>query len=736
VRVSAGGGVAGAGVVGSTDPLARAHAVGETVRAFTVPGSATATLQAAGAAGDHTLALAGTPEALATIVEGSWLQVQNSGNQAAAQTEVVRVSGPVTDPLAVPIDPPLRFGHTSGREVRLLEVAAPVALVAPPQQITVADAGTFAAGDVLLVGTGADAEFVEVSAAPSGGVVPLLSPLQHPHPGGTTVRELETPASTTALAAAAEGGDTRVRVLEPGTLNAGDVVEIFDGERTEYAVVARRVTEADVAWTVLTRPLRYPHGQGTLLRELAPTIQVVAGPARPDPALWPEPGAWGNEVQVVVAPASVLRTQTTLAAPAAAPSITLRTANGVEPGTVLRLPGNRYAVVRLVEGARVFLDRPLDAAVAAGGTVETCEFRLGFRYAGAEEVFGPLSIDERHSQYFVEVVNRASKLVHVQDLGGRRAVTGDELPLPTRGWLLGGGGDGVSGAAPAVYVGQDSDDADRRTGLFALNNIPLVSIVAVPGQTDRVVQGALIAHCERARYRFAVLDSRKGADLEGVQEQRSLFDSKYAALYYPWIQVFDPLRNAPVFAPPSGHVAGIYARTDQEVGVHKAPANAVVRQAGDLEATVSTGMQDFLNPQGINAIRAFPGRGIRVWGARTISSDPSWRYVNVRRLFIYLEHSIDLSTQYAVFESNDRPLWNRLRASLTSFLTTVWRSGALQGATDAEAFFVRVGLGETMTQDDVDAGRVIILIGVAPVKPAEFVIFRIGQKVGGSDVAE
>jgi phage tail sheath protein FI len=256
--------------------------------------------------------------------------------------------------------------------------------------------------------------------------------------------------------------------------------------------------------------------------------------------------------------------------------------------------------------------------------------------------------------------------------------------------------------------------------------------VAVPGITDLNVQLALIGHCERSRYRFAVLDSEEGASLDGVQKQRSRLDSKYAALYYPWLKVFDPLTALPTYAPPSGYVTGLYARTDQEVGVHKAPANAVLREVLDLQFTIGKGQQDILNPLGINAARAFPGRGIRMWGARTISSDSLWRYVNVRRLFIFLEQSIDENTQYAVFEPNDVPLWSRLKAAVTDFLTVQWRNGALQGTTAAEAFFVRCGLGESMIQADIDAGQVIMVIGVAPVKPAEFVIFRIGQKAGAA----
>jgi phage tail sheath protein FI len=181
--------------------------------------------------------------------------------------------------------------------------------------------------------------------------------------------------------------------------------------------------------------------------------------------------------------------------------------------------------------------------------------------------------------------------------------------------------------------------------------------------------------------------------------------------------------------PPAGHVAGIMARTDIERGVHKAPANEVVRSALDLEFPITKGMQDILNPRGVNCIRDFraDGRGIRLWGARTMSSDPMWKYVNVRRLFIFVEESIDQGTQWVVFEPNDFATWAAVTRTITNFLTTVWRSGALMGLTAGEAFFVKCDR-TTMTQDDIDNGRLICYIGIAPVKPAEFVIFRISQK--------
>jgi phage tail sheath protein FI len=254
-----------------------------------------------------------------------------------------------------------------------------------------------------------------------------------------------------------------------------------------------------------------------------------------------------------------------------------------------------------------------------------------------------------------------------------------------------------------------------------------ISIVAVPGVVSEAVQGALISHCERNKYRIAVLDGPRNTPLvSDLQRHRNNFDSKYAALYAPWLMSLDLRNGSTITVPPSGHVAGIYARSDNTIGVHKAPANEVVRNILDVEIPFSTGEQDVLNPAGINLIRDLTPRGIRVWGARTITSDQEWKYVNVRRLFIFLEHSIDIGTQWVVFEGNSEDLWARVTATITAFLTGVWKSGALMGTKPEEAFFVTCDRS-TMTQDDIDNGRLICEIGVAPVMPAEFVIFRIGQ---------
>ncbi len=282
---------------------------------------------------------------------------------------------------------------------------------------------------------------------------------------------------------------------------------------------------------------------------------------------------------------------------------------------------------------------------------------------------------------------------------------------------------GTASIALSDYQGQDV--TGERTGMAALKELDDVSIVCVPDENQiRGLTEAVVTHCENMGERFAVLQAPQNPGR--VSQMETPVDSTYAAYYYPWIEVKDPNTNADKLVPPGGHIAGIYARNDTEEGVHGSPANMVVRGALDLQVEITKGEQDVLNPKGVNCIRAFQGRGIRVWGARTCSSDPDWKYINVRRLFLYVEQSIDEGTQWAVFEANDRELWGRITDTIEGFLTTVWRDGGLMGTSPDEAFFVRCG-ESTMTQADIDNGRLICEIGIAPVKPAEFVIFRIQQ---------
>ncbi|MEP6780985.1 MAG: phage tail sheath C-terminal domain-containing protein [Gemmatimonadaceae bacterium] len=304
---------------------------------------------------------------------------------------------------------------------------------------------------------------------------------------------------------------------------------------------------------------------------------------------------------------------------------------------------------------------------------------------------------------------------------------------------LDGGNDSIGTLSDATYIGDDSATPEERTGLHSLRNIEDISIVACPGRTSSQLLNALIVHCELMRYRFAVLDALRPPNdaLTNIQSQRQQFDTKYAALYHPWLLVPDPfpsnLARIPDYPlPPSGHVVGVYARTDIERGVHKAPANEVVRGITGLQRTLNKGEQDILNPfpVNINVIRDFGARGKRVFGERVMTSDPDWKYVNVRRLLIFIEASIDRGLQWVVFEPNGESLWARVRRSVSNFLTQVWRDGALEGTKVEEAYFVKCDR-TTMTQTDIDNGRLIVLIGVAPIKPAEFVIVRIGLLAAG-----
>lgn len=288
------------------------------------------------------------------------------------------------------------------------------------------------------------------------------------------------------------------------------------------------------------------------------------------------------------------------------------------------------------------------------------------------------------------------------------------------------------------YSRTDSDMPGKRKGLTGFTDIDEISIVYSPNA--QVVGGlvdALITHCELLKDRFAIIDSAQGSeDVDSsALKPRDSRETQYAALYYPWIKIFDSASGQLRLLPPGGHIGGIYARSDTERGVHKAPANETVRGAADLEFPITKAAQGILNPRGVNVIRFFPGRGNLVWGARTLSSNSLWKYINVRRLFIYIEESIDEGTQWVVFEPNNEKLWARVRATITQFLTRVWRDGALMGTKVEEAFFVKCDR-TTMTQDDIDNGRLICVIGIAPVKPAEFVIFRIAQWAGGSSTTE
>jgi uncharacterized protein len=389
---------------------------------------------------------------------------------------------------------------------------------------------------------------------------------------------------------------------------------------------------------------------------------------------------------------------------------------------------------------------------AAADTAAVSIYSVAVEVTGPDGVIaehGGLGFHVRHPRFIGAMLGAAPPLAAdalANPLAIQLGATVD--PFELRAGLMNGGvdvGNGVTVRGPVDLTGGvDGTGApstpDYQLAFDRLLALEDISIVAAPGSssfagnTPAAVNQILIGHAEARRaYRIAVLDTPPNLEPAGAQALKSLIDSTKAALYYPWVRIANPLagtdptQTSEIDVPPSGAVCGIYARSDVQRGVFKAPANETVTGALGLQRNVRFGEQEVLNPLGINCIRALPNRGIRVWGARTLSSDPEWKYVNIRRYFLYLESSIDRGTQWAVFEPNGERLWDNVRTTVSDFLYNEWLNGALLGATPKEAFFVRCDRS-TMSQNDLDNGRLICLIGVAALKPAEFVIFRIGQK--------
>ncbi|MEU6018218.1 phage tail sheath subtilisin-like domain-containing protein [Streptomyces sp. NPDC047515] len=383
----------------------------------------------------------------------------------------------------------------------------------------------------------------------------------------------------------------------------------------------------------------------------------------------------------------------------------------------------------------------VEVTEAEGDDPPSDVFQLVVKRDGQVAETYPGVTTKRSKENVATRVNATSELIEIRE-SGRGAAPAKPEPQTVTLAPAAPTSPGAGALTPEVYVG----DPDRRTGLGGLEAVEEVTTIAVPdlmsayerGLLDLesviAVQQGLISHCELMGDRVAVLDPPPGLSPQQIRAwrtDRANFDSKYATLYYPWIRVADPSSGRARLVPPSGHIAGVWARNDESRGVHKAPANEVVRGAVALQTQLTKGEHDLLNPIGLNCIRSFPGRGIRVWGARTLASDPAWRYLNVRRLFNYLEESILAGTQWVVFEPNDDALWARIRRTVSAFLVNEWRKGALFGLTPEEAFYVKCDR-ETNPPESIDAGQVICEIGVAPVRPAEFVVFRLSQLTGGT----
>lgn len=410
-------------------------------------------------------------------------------------------------------------------------------------------------------------------------------------------------------------------------------------------------------------------------------------------------------------------------------------------GTLMNLSQSNPAELRtvdMVSGDTIRLTLPLDQTHSLGNPaalpkLTSLEFDLIVTdtSTGAKESFTELSMHADHPGYWRTAFNFSALTLAVP---AAPLVPTPADPRPRAGVyaLSGGVADDRASAWSAIR-------ANPKGYLDLLKPIRDISLVAVPGGTDKAVQQAIVEHCEGHRDRFGILDAIPGANAtDEIEAQRDDVTSEkgYAALYYPWITARNPRTGSDELWPPAGHVAGCFARTDAQRGVHKAPANTNLRGALGLERLLTDDQQGRLNLKGINVLRVFPGQGQPlIWGARTTASDTNWQYVNIRRLFIFLEESIQTGIRGSVFEPNNPSLWQRLKRTIGAFLTQQWRDGALFGNKAEEAFYVRID--EVLNPDSQRAlGRLTIEIGVRPSYPAEFIVVRIGIWQGGSSVSE
>jgi len=454
------------------------------------------------------------------------------------------------------------------------------------------------------------------------------------------------------------------------------------------------------------------------------------------------PGKWGNRIQVTV---STVNTRKLQLIAKSAEGYIAKSTDGFREGDLVVVDGEYNRITSIYDDSisfeKPFTKKVVDDKIIPQTLLYRVTLSISVRYNDEVENYTGLTLNPMDPYYVMNRVQKSEmvkfELKQVDKIGNPVELIFGKGQTSAMITLEKGTDGNLSKVNAGTYIGVDNGPG-KRTGIqsFVENNI--VSMMAIPGIVDPEVQMALVSHCELLKSRFAILDMPedmyKTADLIGF---RNVVDSTYAAFYHPWIQVYDRAAGQPGFVPPSGAIAGIYSRTDITRGVHKAPANETVFCTG-LEINYNKGEQDILNPAGVNLIRAIPGQGIRVWGARTASSNSAFKYVNVRRLFIYVEESIKANTNWVVFEPNDTTLWQRVSMTISSFLDGMWRSGMLTGNSPAEAYFVEIG-PTTMSRDDIMNGRLICNIGIAPSRPAEFVIFRVTQhtaEAGGGEGEE
>lgn len=457
-----------------------------------------------------------------------------------------------------------------------------------------------------------------------------------------------------------------------------------------------------------------------------------------------DPGAWGRGIKIRVAGASrPPMTRVIGSLSRGATEARVRLTKGLEVGAVVRISSgarSEYVTLEAVERKMIrWSKREALRGEYDDPQVEGVELQVSVTSPFGFEIHDNLVFRAGHPRYLVDVINERSATIQVHDLASRTP-SPFNLPQAELEVALVGGSDGASGASPADFLGRN-DGLGQRTGLLALEDIDDVGMICLPDlQTslDRgdftladveATQQAVVDFCERRKIHVAVLDVPRHFDVDEARDWRDRFDSKYATLYYPWYRVQDPTgrRGATRLVPPCGHVSGLTSKVDKEHGVHRAAANLPLKDVIGLERTLEKDFLDLLTPEGINCVRSFRGRGIRPWGARTLSSDPQWAHLNVRRLFIMIERSIAEGCEWAVFEPNEWGTWKAVERQINTFLYNLWREGALQGEVPEQAFFVRCD--EDLNPPEVrEAGEFHVEIGVAAVRPAEFIVFRIGQQ--------
>jgi len=460
-------------------------------------------------------------------------------------------------------------------------------------------------------------------------------------------------------------------------------------------------------------------------------------------------GSWANDLRVTFR-ALPPRTQTllTMDLKPGATSASIRSTHGFKRGTVVQFEDDdkkAYVSLSKVDSKQIFWNDPLDVEFRSDGptVLEPVEFEIEIMLGENREKFSNLSRSAASGSYFARVINERSEWVKVLDLLPEEKPD-NQLPAEALKSPLSGGRDGIDSLTPSDFIGDDRGPGERY-GLKAFEFIHEIDLLCIPDlmwclghtmgfRTEKhveIVQHEMIGQAERCRDRIAILELPEKSDYKDALGWRTLFDSSYGALYFPWLEIERDGTLQRV--PPSGHVAGIISRTDEEIGAHAPPANQDIRGVVDVSQPLSPDDAGMLNGDCVNAVRPMNARGIRVWGARTLSSDPMLRYINVQRVLATLVRALRRDLQWVVFEPNVPALWKIITRDITLFLTQLWRDGMFRGNTPEDAFYVKCN-AETNSEEERDAGRVVVEIGVSPVRPAEYIVFRMRQELEKPDL--